>query len=292
MKKFFGLNKKMFFLCPGFALLCLLALAGCEKRPPLKGLAISVSFSDRLLTDDLVTRLNVKFITTAAFQPLEQEYRIMAVALADGKILFKENLEPESPASRWQANRVYEVEKYLYFPRVIDRFNPKTAAGIKIEFTVLMENSSGSEPMILYSRKIKLLPCPPEAPQVIFLEGWEKIARPKGQATDHAFELWTGPRAVCLLENPGRTALLMIRGKNPGDSRTVSLFLGDSLLDEFALGSGSFQKVYVLGPFSAETEPELKLTLAVDKSLSLNQIYPDLNNNRPVGLRIEKIYFR
>lgn len=292
MQKFSGLNKKSFFLYPGLVFLCLLGLASCEKKPPLRGLAINVSFSERVLTDDLVTRLKVKFITTAAFQPLEQEYRIMAVALADGKILFKESLDPESPASRWQASRVYEVEKYLYFPRVIDRFNPKTAAGIKIEFSILMENSSGSEQLVLYSRKIKLLPCPPEAPQVIFLEGWEKIARPKGQEPDHAYELWTGSRAVCLLENPGRAALLMVRGKNPGDSRTISLFLGDSLLDEFTLDPGPFQKIYPLGPFPAETEPELKLTLVVDKTRSLNQIYPDLDNSRSVGLRIEKIYFR
>lgn len=292
MKKFFVLNKNSFFLRLGLASLCLWTLVACEKKLPLKGLAINVSFSERVLTDDLVTGLKVKFITTAAFQPPEQEYRIVAVALLQGRILFKESLDPESPASRWQANRVYEVEKYVYFPRVIDRFNPETAAGIKIEFTILMENLGGSEPLVLYSRKIKLLPCPPEAPEVIFLEGWVKIARPQGQEPDHAYELWTGPRAVCLLENPGRAALLMIRGKNPGDSRTVSLFIGDGLLDEFTLGPGPFQKVYSLGPISAKTEPELKLTLAVDKTLPINQVYPDLNNKNSVGLRIEKIYFR
>ncbi|MGQ9800131.1 MAG: hypothetical protein ACUVRL_00465 [Candidatus Saccharicenans sp.] len=292
MKKFPSLNKNSVYLRLGLAFLCLWSLVACEKKPPLKGLAINVSFSERVLTDDLVTRLKVKYITTAAYQPLEQEYRIVAVALFQGQILFRENLDPEVPASRWQANRVYEVEKYLYFPRVIDRFNPKTAAGIKIEFSILMENSGGAEPLVLYSRKIKLLPCPPEAPEAIFLEGWEKIVRPRAGESDQSYEFWTGSRSVCLLENPGRAALLMVKGSNPQKSLTVSLFLDDGLLDEFTLDPGPFQKVYNLGPFPKETATELKLTLVVDKTLPLNQIYPDLNNNRSVGLKIERIYFR
>jgi len=292
MEKFLGLSRNSVFLRLGLAFLCLWGLTACEKKPPLKGLAINVSFSERVLTDDLVTRLKVKYITTAGFQPLEKDYRIVAVALWQEKILFRESLDPEIPASRWQANRVYEIEKFIYFPRVIDRFNPKTAAGIKIGFSILMENSGEAEPLVLYSRKIKLLPCPPEAPEVIFLEGWEKIDRPRVGVSDQSYELWTGARAVCLLENPGRAALLMVRGRNYQESLNVSLFLDDGLLDEFTLGPGPFQKVYSLGPFSAKTDPELKLTLAVDKTLPVNQVYPDLNDDRPVGLRIEKVYFR
>ncbi|MBC7349400.1 MAG: hypothetical protein H5U05_05450 [Candidatus Aminicenantes bacterium] len=292
MEKFLGLNRNSIFLYLGLAFLCLWSLIACGKKPPLKGLAINASFSDRVLTDDLVTRLKVKYITTAGFQPLGQDYRIVAVALWQGKILFRESLDPEIPASRWQANRVYETEKFIYFPRVIDRFKPKTAAGIKIGFSILMENSGGAEPLVLYSRKIKLLPCPPEAPEVIFLEGWEKIDRPRVGGPEQSYELWTGSRAVCLLENPGRAALLMVRGRNPQESLTVSLFLEDGLLDEFTLPPGPFQKVYSLGPFSSETDPELKLTLAVNKTLPLNQVYPDLNDDRSAGLRIEKVYFR
>ncbi|MCR4396875.1 MAG: hypothetical protein NUW07_09120 [Candidatus Saccharicenans sp.] len=292
MKKLPGLNRHSIFLPLGLAFFCLWGLAACEKRPPLKGLAINASFSDRLLTDDLVTKLKVKYITTGSFQPLEQEFRIVAEAFWQGKILFRESLDPEVPVSRWQANRVYEMEKYLYIPRVIDRFNPKTAFGIRIRFSILMENSSESGPLVLYSRNIKLWPCPPEAPETIFLEGWEKIARPRNELADQNYEIWTGSRAVCLLENPGRPALLMVRGSNFQESLTVSLFLDDGLLDEFTLSPGPFQKIYSLGPFSSETDQELKLTLVMDKTLPINKVYPQLNENREVGLRIEKVYFR
>ncbi|MCX8160610.1 MAG: hypothetical protein N3G18_06745 [Candidatus Saccharicenans sp.] len=270
----------------------LFSLVGCIERQPVRGLAVNAIFLDRVLTDDLVTRLKVKYITTSVFQPFGRDYRVVAEATWQNKILFRENLEPDLPPIKWQASRVYEVEKYLYLPAVIDPFNPKMVSGLKIEFKIRLENGSGAEPITLYSRKIKLLPRPAEAPDVVFLDGWKKVSPVSAASGSPPGEYWTGERAVCLMKNTGRPAILMIKGKNYSEQVTVSLYLEEGLFDEFTLGPGEFLKIYPVGPFPLATDPELRLAIAVDKTIPLNQIYPDSGENSQVGLKIEKVYFR
>lgn len=276
----------------GLLILLLLLLSSCLERLPVRGLAINVIFSDRVLTDDLVTKLRVKYITTAGFQPFDRDYRVVAVATWRDKILMREGLEPQTPPIKWQANRVYEVEEYIYFPAVINPFDRRQASGLKMEFRILLASESGGEEIILYSRKIKLLPRPADSPDVIFMDGWEKISRLPAGSGLPPNEYWTRERAVCLLKNTGRPAILMIKGRNYSDQVTVSLYLDEGLFDEFELGPGEFRKIYPLGPFPAATDPELRLTIAVNKTIPLNKVYPDCGENSPVGLKIEKVYFR
>lgn len=290
---FFPEKKKTgIFLLSTLSCFFIFSLMACDSSGPVRGLAVNVVFSDRTLTDDLVTNLRVKYITTASFQTLDKDYRIVAVADWQGRILFRENLEPETPTSRWQASRVYEAEKYLYFPKVIDPFNRKLASGIKLNFRILMENAEQAEPLVLFSRTIKLLPSPVEAPDVVFLDGWQIIRRVEQFPQTSLQECWTGRRAVCLLKNPGRTAILMIKGRNFCDSLRVSFILNADLLDEFILEEGEFQKTYSVAPVAVEAYPELRLTIVVDRIVPISRIYPEAVDERQVGLKIEKVYFR
>lgn len=270
----------------------ILLLAGCIERQPVRGLAVNAIFSDRVLTDDLVTRLKVKYITTAHFQPFDRDYRIVAVAAWQDGILFKERFEPETPPLKWQASRVYEVEEYVYFPAVINPFDRRLASGLKIEFRIILESDQGGEPITIYSRKMNLLPRPADSPDVVFMDGWEKVSRLTAGSSAPLSEYWTRERAVCLLKNMGRPAILMIKGRNYSDQVTVSLYLDDGLFNEFNLGPGEFRKVFSVGPFPLTSDPELRLTIVVDKTIPLNQVYPDVGGNRWVGLKIEKLYFR
>ncbi|RFT16247.1 MAG: hypothetical protein OP8BY_1851 [Candidatus Saccharicenans subterraneus] len=285
-------NKKYFSPASLLLIFLILLLSGCIERQPIRGLAVNAIFGDRVLTDDLVTRLKVKYITTSSFQPFDRDFRVVAVATRQDRVLFRENLEPETPPLKWQAGRVYEVERYLYFPAIIDPFNPGMVSGLKVEFRIVLENGSGGEPIILYSRIIKLLPRPADSPDVVFMEGWKKVSRlPAGPGLPLS-EYWTGERAVCLLKNTGRPAILMIKGRNYSDQVAVSLYLDEGLFDEFKLGPGEFRKIYPIGPFPTASDPELRLTIAVDRTIPLNKVYPDSAESSPVGLKIEKVYFR
>ncbi len=292
MKHIIIRDQSYFFPASLLVVFLFLLLPGCIERQPVRGLAINAIFSDRVLTDDLVTGLKVKYITTAHFQPFDRNYRVVAEAAWQDRILFRENLEPETPPLKWQASRVYEVEEYIYIPSVIDPFDRRQASGLRIEFRIILESDRGSEPITLYSRKIRLLPRPADSPDVVFWDGWRRVIRLAAGSGRPLSEYWTGERAVCLLKNTGRPAILMIKGKNYSDRVTVSLYLDDGLFNEFNLGPGEFRKIFTAGPFPLASDPELRLTIAVDKTIPLNQVYPEAGENPQVGLNIEKVYFR
>jgi hypothetical protein len=274
------------------SVLMIASFMACPGKSPLQGLAVSMQFGDRVLTDDLVTKLKVKFITTSEFEPLKKDYQIIAVADWKGKTVFREYLEPEVPTSRWLRSRVYEVEEYIYIPEFIDPFDPETASGLKVKFNLKLEGADLNRPIALHSRKIKILPCPAEAPDVVFLDGWERVKRLPSGPEGPAYEFWTGTTAVCLLKNPGRPATLMIKGQSFLEELKVSLFLDGSLLNEFLTGASEFQKVYSVSPPDPESQPEIRLTIEVDKTVVLSEICPDIKEDKRVGLKIQKVYFR
>ncbi|MGB9893005.1 MAG: hypothetical protein ACPLRA_01225 [Candidatus Saccharicenans sp.] len=286
-------KRTLFFKPALIPALILIILAACESRSPVKGLVVNPEFSDQVLTDNLVTRLRVKFITTSIFQPLDQGYQLVVSANWQGKLLFREYLEPQTPPSKWLANRVYEVEKYLYIPSLINIFDPRAASGIKIDFSLRLEKPSQRQSLLLYFRRLKVQPCPADVPDVVLLDGWEKIKGFPADLDSSDYELWTGQKAICLLKNPGRPAILMIDVENVQENELgVSLFLNGGQLDQLSLGKGEFKKFYPLSASALGSEPELKLVILVDKTLRLDQIYPELKDEREVGLKIKRIYFR
>lgn len=270
-----------------------LSLIGCRDQSQVKGLVVNLEFSDRTLTDNLVTRLKAKFITTSGYQGLNQDYNLVAVAEWQGREVLREYLKTSVPISKWSASRVYEVTEYLYIPPLINIFEPKTPRGIEIIFRLMLEKSDLTESLILYSRSLQVQPCPVDVPDVVLLDGWEKIKRFPANLESPSYELWTGQKAICLLKNPGRPGILLLDGENAQQEGVgVSLFLGEKRLDELVLPPGKFKKFYSLTVANLGSEPELKLIILVDKTLRLGQIYPGVEDEREVGLKINKIYFR
>jgi len=270
-----------------------LSLIGCRDQSQVKGLVVNLEFSDRTLTDNLVTRLKAKFITTSGYQGLNQDYNLVAVAEWQGREVLREYLKTSVPISKWSASRVYEVTEYLYIPPLINIFEPKTPRGIEIIFRLMLEKSDLTESLILYSRSLKVQPCPVDVPDMVLLDGWEKIKRFPANLESPSYELWTGQKAICLLKNPGRPGILLLDGENAQQEGVgFSLFLGEKRLDELVLPPGKFKKFYSLTVANLGSEPELKLIILVDKTLRLGQIYPGVEDEREVGLKINKIYFR
>jgi hypothetical protein len=84
----------------------------------------------------------------------------------------------------------------------------------------------------------------------------------------------------------------MIKGQSFLEGHKVSLFLKGSLLNEFVTEVGDFQKVFSILPPDPESQPEMTLTIKVDKTVDLSEIYPDIKESKKVGLKIQKVYFR
>ena len=267
-------------------------MVACGEKSGLKGLVINQEFGDRILTDNLVTELKAKFITTPAFSPPDKGARLMVELDWQGKILFREELKPDFPPDLWQPDRVYEARKFLFIPPFLNRFDPEKASGAKVNFSLILEDAGRKEPLILLSRKLKILPCPEEVPDVVYLDGWVMVRSNQRETGYQGYELWMGPEAVCLLKNPGKTARLMIIGKSSFEENTVSIFIDGSQLDEFKAGAEEFQKIYTVEVPDPSKQPEVKLTITCDKFIKLSQINPAQSDERAVSLRIKKIYFR
>jgi hypothetical protein len=276
-------------------ILLLLPAVSCEKKLPVPGLEINVNFADKNLSDNLLTTLKVKFITTSGFEPPAGEYQLVARAMAGSKTLFEERLSLPLPLPKWQPNRVYEVEKLLYFPPFIDRFNRQSGPGQSVNFSLYFESPGLKDTIIVYRRQLKLSPCPAEVPDVVFLDGWVVIKRPGKNPGDWQAERWLGRQASCWLKNPGRAATLMLRGIVPAEAPAglkIVITLGDRILEEFEPLPGSFEKIYQLTASSLGQKDGIELILKVNKTIKIKEIHPQLEDEQQVSLRLETIYFR
>ncbi|MGC9057033.1 MAG: hypothetical protein ACP5J6_09290 [Candidatus Saccharicenans sp.] len=267
--------------------------SSCQKESEVVGLAATAQFSDKSLSDNLVTKLRVKLITTSAFKGLGKDYQMVAESVWQDKFIFKEKLNITPQTSKWLPNRVYETEKYVYIPPFIDRFNLQMSRGIEADFRIVLEPAGPGPYLVIFRRSISISPCPLDVPDIVFLEGWEKVNPTRAATGNSLFELWSQKQAVCLLKNPERPAILMIRGQNEVvEGQRVSIYLGSSQLDEFNLSPGPFEKIYSLTPGQLGSDPELKLVISVDKTIKINELYPGIENGRELGLKIDTLYFR
>ena len=89
--------------------------------------------------------------------------------------------------------------------------------------------------------------------------------------------------------------MLMLRGSIPSETppgQKVVIALGNRILEEFEPLPGSLEKIYQLTGSDFGQNDGLQLTIRVNKTIKLTDIYPDIKNEQPVGFRLETIYFR
>ena len=200
------------------------------------------------------------------------------------------------PVSRWEANRVYEASGFIYFPPLIDFFSRPTGQGLAVNFRLYLRPLQNQKDIIVvYERQLKLSPCPLDVPDIVFLDGWVVIKRPDPSSDELLVERWTGPQASCWLKNPKKPALLMLRGSSPPgrpEGQKVIIALEGRVLEEFETSLPGFEKIYQLSASDLGQKDGLTLTIGVNKTVRVKDVYPDLDDNQPVGFRLETIYFR
>jgi len=105
---------------------------------------------------------------------------------------------------------------------------------------------------------------------------------------------WTSKKAICLLKNPGRDALLIIRGsidKLKHDEQTIIIKIKDKILDEFIPGTAKFFKEYVLTPGIMGNDDSIELTFETDKAFKPSVSEPNSKDERELGIQIYGLFF-
>jgi hypothetical protein len=131
--------------------------------------------------------------------------------------------------------------------------------------------------------------------QLVFDQGWyESETNVNIKDPDWQSWRWTSKKAVCLLKNPKRDALLIIRGsidKSKHEEQTIIIKLKDKTLDEFRPGTAKFFKEYVLTPGIMGNDDSIELTLETDKAFLPSVSEPNSKDERELGIQIYELFF-
>jgi hypothetical protein len=282
------------------ALAVLLVLAAvlswpCRRQMGVKGVELSVSFSNRVLTDNLFTDVTYRFRTTSSFAPLAEDSRVVSRFTQRGKLLFLDEYEPPIPTSKWEAGKEYAFTRRIYIPVVIDEFDPGFKGAETLGFEVGLASSAagaGQAGIVFLKRTLRLVPSV-GSPVIVYLGGWYPSEAGPGEPAPRW--RWTAREARCAIDKPGRDALLVIRGEvDPAApaGQKVTISIAGRVLEEFAPGPGRFERSFKISKEWAGDGRDFVLAIAVDPTFVPAKVTPGSEDTRELGVRISLVYFR
>ena len=110
----------------GFIIISIgLLAAGCKKKAEVRGLELSVVFSEPELSDNLITDVGYTWKTTADFVQLDKDYNIFVRFWHGSNALIQDDHVPDIPTSKWEPGKEYTVKRRIYIPAFIDEFDPQ-----------------------------------------------------------------------------------------------------------------------------------------------------------------------
>ncbi len=279
-----------------FILVLSITLSSCKKGAAINGLELEITFSEENLSDKLVTDVLYTWKTNSEFLKLSQDFNIFVDFWHKKKLLFQDDHVPEVSTSQWEPNNEYTYTRTIYIPSFIDEFDPnfKGEETLKLSagFTPPLDSPDESDLEILVV-KLKVFPPPPDTPEVIYEEGWHDL-----EINPDAYLMqwrWTVQQARCIIDNPHRDALLIIKGGvNPNaiPEQIIIFKINDLILDEFTPERDIFEKSYNIKKEMLGDKDEFYLSIETDKTFIPANIIPDSSDERELGVAVSFIYFR
>ncbi len=278
------------------AILMIVVLFNCKKKPQVKGVDLDVSFSEEKLSDDLITDLQLTWKTDKEFVKMSEDFNIFIHFWHGNNLLFREDYIPEVPTSTWKVDEEYQYSKQIYIPAFIDEFDPNFKGEETLKLSVGFfspYDKSGESKQLVMEKKIKVFPPPLDTPEILYEEGWYNL-----ETNPDSFLKqwrWISKKAKCIIDNPHRDALLIIKGgvnKGALKDQKVIFMINDLILDEFIAEDSYFEKTYNIEKERLGEGDEFYLTLATDKSFVPAEILPNSGDERELGLQISFLYFR
>jgi len=278
------------------AILMVVVLFNCKKKPQVKGVNLDVSFSEEKLSDDLITDLQLTWKTDTEFVKMSEDFNIFVHFWHGNNLLFREDYIPEVPTSSWEVDEEYQYSKRIYIPAFIDEFDPdfKGEETLKLSIGFFSPyDESGESKQLVMEKKIKVFPPPLDTPEILYEDGWYNM-----ETNPDSFLKqwrWIAKKARCIIDNPHRDALLIIKGgvnKGALQDQKVIFMINDLILDEFIAEDSYFEKTYNIEKERLGEGDEFYLTIVTDKSFIPAEILADSGDERELGLQISFLYFR
>lgn len=270
--------------------------ADCQKRASAKGIQLAVNFSAKPLSDNLITDMTYTWKTTSDFKKIDRDYFVFVHFWNKTNMLFQDDHIPPVPLNQWEPGKEYTYTRRIFIPSFIDQFDPqfkgkeflKLVVGIYSPF-----DRTGKSKAEVVNERLTILPPPPDTPEVIYESGWfDQESSATGALKQWR---WTGKEGRCIVDNPHRDALLVIRGGLNTDAvkdQKVILKINGQVLDEFAAPDGMFDKSYNVKKDMLGTKDEFDLVVTTDKTFVPSKVYAGSKDNRELGLMVSFLYFR
>jgi hypothetical protein len=273
----------------------------CSNTSGYKGVKFELKITPPALTDFLYAKMNYQFKIGDEFTGLDDQYKIFVHLwrLKTKEMLLQDDHSPEKPFSQWKAGDTISYARVIFIPEFLDEFDIDFEGYEEIRLTVgLYKPTAGDKEkkFILYQKVLNVESASLNAPELVYDEGWNQPEHdPKIKNPDERSWRWTKKKAVCIVQNPHKESLLIIRGgadKAKFADQKVIFKINDQVLEEFIPKDAKFKREYVIAPEMMGTEDEFRLTFETDKTFIPAQLDPSVNDNRELGIQIFFLYFR
>lgn len=279
-----------------FLIVVALSLSGCRKAVPVKGVDLTVAFSEKTLTDNLMTEVRYVWKTASDFQPLGRDYSVYVHFWHNNNMILQDDFMPDVPTSKWERGKEYVFTRKVFIPPFIDEFDPQFKGEELLRLSVGLYapyDRTGKASFRILEKKLKVLPPPTDTPEIVYEEGWYD----QESVPDSVLKKWrwTSKEAKCLIDNPHRDAQLIVRGGLNFDllkGQKVIFKINDMVLDEFVPDQPYFDKTYAIKADMLGPKDEFTLVIATDRTFVPAKINPKTQDQRELGMQISFLYFR
>jgi hypothetical protein len=275
-------------------------MSSCGTTSDFKGVDLKLEILPDTVTDFLYVKMNYEFDVKDEFSGVDDDYRIFVHfwRLKTKEMLLQDDHKPEKPFSQWKTGDSITYSRVVFIPEFLDEFDIDFEGYEEIRLTVGLYNpiEEKGNKFILYQKVLNVESASLNAPELVYDEGWNqpehdpKIQNPKEQSWR-----WTKQTAVCIVQNPRKESLLIIRGgvdKAKIPDQTVTFKINDQVLEEFIPETAKFAKEYVIAPETMGSEDEFKLIIETDKTFVPSELDANVNDDRELGVQIFFLYFR
>jgi hypothetical protein len=273
-----------------------LVFSNCKKKSQVQGVSLDVTFSEERLSDYLITDMTYDWKTDSSFQKMDQDMNVFVHFWHKNNLLFQDDHIPEVPVTEWEPGQEYTYTRRIFIPEFIDEFDPefkgKETLRLSIGFFSPYDRTNESKQEVL-EKKLEVYPPPLDTPEIIYEDGWYDL-----EIDPNAYLKrwrWTAKEARCIIDNPKRDALLVIKGGLNLEAlkdQKVIFMINDRILDEFIPEESYFEKTYTIKKEMLGEDDEFFLTIATDKTFVPADVIPNSKDKRELGLQISLIYFR
>jgi hypothetical protein len=282
------------------AIVVVLVLLGvsfsCKEKAQVKGIELNVTFAEEQLSDHLITDMMLGWKTGPEYQKMNQDLKVFVHFWHKGNLLFQQDYFPDPPTSQWEPEQEFVHSHRIYIPQFIDEFDPDFRGEETLRFVVGFfspYDRSGASEQKVFEQKLIVVPPPLDTPEIIYEEGWYNL-----EINPDAFLKqwqWTAKEARCIIDNPRRDALLVIKGGvnlEVLEDQKVIFKINDLILDEFIPEESHFEKSYNVKKEMLGEGEEFYLSIVTDKVFVPAEVMSNVGDQRELGIQVSFIYFR